>query len=140
MEADLALGAALEAHGMRRTPQRAAVYRFLRETAQHPTAEEVFIGVRGEIPDISLATVYKALETLSACGLATRLAFGEEAARFDARTDDHWHARCLGCGRVFDVAGAAVAALPHAPELDPGFRATGVRVEIVGRCTPCDGT
>lgn len=134
---DLALGSALEAHGLRRTPQRAAVYRYLRSTVQHPTADEVFTAVRGEIPDISLATVYKALETLESCGLASKLAFGEEAARFDARTDQHVHARCLECGRVSDVPGTIGPGLLDILDIDRAFQVTALRVEIVGRCGAC---
>ena len=52
------------------TDQRAAVYRYLCGTDQHPTADEVFTTVRTQITDISLATVYKSLETLVGCGLA----------------------------------------------------------------------
>src|SRR4051795_3836941 len=97
------LRSTLEAHGQRCTEQRSAVYRFLSGTDQHPSADEVFTVVRGEIPDISLATVYKALETLVSCGLAVKLTYGGDSARYDARTDDHVHSRCLGCGVVRDV-------------------------------------
>ena len=56
------LRAALEASGHRHTAQRAAVYRYLRGVKSHPTADEIFTQVREVLPDISLATVYKALE------------------------------------------------------------------------------
>src|SRR3954447_20641002 len=87
------LRSTLEAHGQRCTEQRSAVYRFLSGTDQHPSADEVFTVVRGEIPDISLATVYKALETLVSCGLAVKLTYGDDSARYDARTDDHYRPR-----------------------------------------------
>lgn len=127
----------LEAHGQRCTEQRSAVYRFLAGTDQHPSADEVFTVVRGEIPDISLATVYKALETLVSCGLAVKLTYGDDSARYDARTDDHYHSRCLRCGVVRDVAGAAPA-LPQI-EVGAGFRVEGFRVEVVGYCSACAG-
>ncbi|CAN5633695.1 peroxide-responsive transcriptional repressor PerR [soil metagenome] len=127
----------LEANGQRFTEQRAAVYRFLRATRQHPTADEVFTAVRGEITDISLATVYKALETLVSCGLAIKLAFGDGSARYDARTDDHCHARCTACGIVLDVAGPDLTRV--LPALSPanGFQVQGYRVEVVGLCESC---
>jgi Fur family transcriptional regulator, peroxide stress response regulator len=131
------LRATLEAHGQRCTEQRSAVYRFLAGTDRHPSADEVFTVVRGEIPDISLATVYKALETLVSCGLAVKLTYGDDAARYDARTDDHYHSRCLRCGVVRDVAGAAPA-IPQI-EVGSGFRVEGLRVEVVGYCSPCAG-
>lgn len=131
------LRSTLEAHGQRCTEQRSAVYRFLACTDQHPTADEVFTVVRREIPDISLATVYKALETLVSCGLAVKLTYGDDSARYDARTDDHYHSRCLRCGVVRDVAGSAES-LPQV-QVGEGFRIEGFRVEVVGYCSACAG-
>jgi Fur family transcriptional regulator, peroxide stress response regulator len=137
-DADLVLREALEASGQRFTEQRAAVYRFLRGSFEHPTADEVFTAVRGEIADISLATVYKALETLVTCGLAAKLSYGDDSARYDARTDDHYHSRCLGCGMVRDVPGSVPTAVPSL-QVGDGFRVEGYRVEVVGYCRHCGG-
>jgi Fur family peroxide stress response transcriptional regulator len=52
----------LERASLRCTPQRLAVYDQLSHSTDHPTAEEVYQAVRGHLPKISLATVYKALE------------------------------------------------------------------------------
>jgi Fur family transcriptional regulator, peroxide stress response regulator len=136
--ADAVLREALEASGQRFTEQRAAVYRFLRGTTDHPTADEVFTAVRGEILDISLATVYKALETLVTCGLAAKLAYGDDAARYDARTDDHFHSRCVRCGRVRDVPGDTREVVPRL-RVGDGFEVHGYRVEVVGVCLACAG-
>lgn len=138
-EADALLREALEANGQRFTEQRAAVYRHLLATESHPTADEVFTAVRAEIPDISLATVYKALETLVGCGLAAKLTYGDGSARYDGRTDPHPHARCLSCGTVMDVpgklAGEALAGLGPVE----GFEVEGYRLELVGHCNCCRG-
>jgi Fe2+ or Zn2+ uptake regulation protein len=134
---DRALREALEANGQRLTEQRAAIYRFLRGNTEHPTADEVFTAVRTEIADISLATVYKALETLVSCGLATKLAYADGSARYDPRTDDHFHARCLGCGTVRDVSGASVSGTLPRIEPTDGFRVEGYRLEVVGYCAAC---
>jgi Fe2+ or Zn2+ uptake regulation protein len=121
------------------TRQREAVYTFLRYARGHPTAEEVYQGVKNSIPQISLATVYKALETLEASGLATKIAAAGDSARFDARQDQHYHLRCLRTGRVDDLPTAfdpeLVAKLD--PELNRrlearGFHLTGYRLELVG--------
>lgn len=134
-----ALRESLEAAGWRYTPQRQAVYDQLCRAVHHPTAEEVYQGVRGDIPNISLATVYKALETLVASGLAAKLAAGDGSARYDARRDHHYHLRCLRSGAVQDLPTAfdpeLIAKLD--PELtdrlaERGFRVTGYRLELVG--------
>src|SRR5215218_2528978 len=138
LDAD-ALRRALESAGWRCTPQRVAVYDHLGRAEHHPTAEEVYQGVRGDIPRISLATVYKALEALVASGVATKLTAGDGSARYDARSDRHYHVRCLRSGSVHDLP------TPYDPDLiaklDPaltenlqnqGFRVTGYRLELIG--------
>lgn len=130
---------ALEATGHRFTEQRAAVYRFLSSTTSHPNADEVFQEVRGEVPGISLATVYKSLETLVSCKLAIKLSYSDGSARYDARVDPHHHARCVNCGRVIDVPGhlspGEMEGLGHGLE---GFSVTGYRLELTGLCTSCN--
>ena len=128
---------ALEASGQRFTEQRAAVYRYLRTTRHHPSADDVFTSVRSVIPDISLATVYKSLETLVSCGLASKLTYGDGSARYDGRTDPHPHARCLACGQVLDLPGDLDPdSIANLGDL-PGFSVEGYRVEVVGVCEPC---
>lgn len=136
-ETERQLRMVLEANGQRYTEQRAAVYRHLLGTDTHPTADDVFTAVRGEIPDISLATVYKALETLVGCGLAQKLTNGDGSARYDGRTDPHHHARCLRCGCVLDVMGSADAVRIQAIAPVPGFSVEGYRLELVGHCDSC---
>jgi len=134
-----ALRQALEGGGWRCTPQRQAVYNHLSEADGHPTAEEVYQGVKSTIPNISLATVYKALEALVASGIAAKLTAGDGSARYDARGDRHYHLRCLRSGAVQDLA------TPYDPDLiaklDPGladrlaaegFHLMGYRLELVG--------
>ncbi|MEM7415412.1 MAG: transcriptional repressor [Gemmatimonadota bacterium] len=135
---DQTLRSALEASGQRFTEQRAAVFRFLVATDVHPTADEVYLAVRQDLPGISLATVYKSLETLVGCGLALKLTYADHSARYDGRTDPHHHARCLSCGRVLDVMGQIPAA--HIDGLGSpidGFQVTGYRLELSGYCTDC---
>ena len=135
---DLKLRQALEASGQRFTEQRAAVYRYLVGTDVHPTADEVFLVVREDVPGISLATVYKSLETLVGCGLAVKVTFPDDSARYDGCTDPHHHARCLVCGAVTDVPGEL-----SGPEIDAirrrsdAFTVTGYRLQLSGYCSGC---
>lgn len=137
---EIILRRALEQSGQRFTEQRAAVFRYLRGTDSHPTADEVFLRVRREVPGISLATVYKSLETLVGCGLAVKLAHGEGSARYDGRTDEHHHVRCLGCGIIVDLPGRLDAGeLARLETSARRFRVTGYSLELTGFCGECDG-
>lgn len=137
---DQILREALDARGHRFTDQRAAVYRLLAHTTVHPTADEVFLGVRDEVPGISLATVYKSLETIVSCGLASKLSHADGSARYDGRTDPHHHARCLACGSVSDVPGQLRdSELPLVRSEANGFHVTGYQLELTGYCPECAG-
>ena len=136
--ANARLRKALEETGHRFTEQRAAVYRFLSGTTSHPNADDVFQMVRVEVPGISLATVYKSLETLVNCGLATKLTYSDGSARYDARVDPHHHAKCVSCGRVLDVPGQLRE--DHLRSLTrglDGFSVLGYRLELTGFCGSC---
>ncbi|MEX2466437.1 MAG: transcriptional repressor [Gemmatimonadota bacterium] len=129
---------ALEASGQRFTEQRAAVYRYLVGTDTHPTADEVLVAVRRELPTISLATVYKSLETLVGCGLAVKLTYTDNSSRYDGRTDPHHHARCLGCGRVTDLPGELPKREIEAiRDRASDFTVVGYRFEVSGYCPAC---
>ena len=128
---------ALIAAGHRYTSQRAEVFRTLSESASHPTADEIFTAVRIAIPDISLATVYKALETLVSCGLARKLFCGTGPARYDHRTDAHHHARCVSCGAVLDVEGCHRDMVMDSVDVANGFEVLDYRLELIGYCRTC---
>jgi Fe2+ or Zn2+ uptake regulation protein len=131
---------ALEEAGWRYTRQRSAVFACLRTAHGHPTAEQVFAAVRRQMPNISLATVYKALEALVDARLANRIAGYHGPTRYDGRSDPHYHLRCQHSGDVIDLPLRYDPALLD--KLDPqlvetlrqqGFEITGHRLELVGR-------
>ena len=127
----------LQTAGFRPTRQRRAVFECLAGMRNHPTAEEVFASVRHDLPHISLATVYKALESLAVAGMACKLGGGQGSARYDARMDEHYHARCRSCGTVLDIEpNDATSAALHTL-LHPLAEVDRVRIEFVGVCEHC---
>ena len=128
--------ARLAGRGQRLTPQREAVYDYLRRVHDHPSAEEVYLAVKPRIPRVSLATVYKALELLVGSGLASEFTYGNAATRYDIRTDLHSHARCLHCGRVKDLDAAPDPRWVARIKM-PGFHVMDFRFELLGQCVVC---
>jgi Fe2+ or Zn2+ uptake regulation protein len=127
----------LDLRGSHFTRQRAAVFDYLRRTDRHPTAEEVFLAVKRELPRISLATVYKNLEALVACGAASKLTYVDGAARYDIRTDRHYHSRCLKCGRITDLEPETGQQMLELVKPPSGFMVEDYRLEILGKCKSC---
>lgn len=127
----------LAASGAQLTQQRAAVFNYLGQVEHHPTAEEVYLAVKQLLPKISLATVYKNLEALVKCGAISKLTYGDAAARYDKRTDHHYHTRCLGCGKIWDLEAKYGSDLLKQIKPQAGFAVEDYRLELLGHCREC---
>lgn len=66
----------------------------------HLTAEEILQRAEG----IGMATVYRALDTLTEKGQIRRLALGRKSAVYEYIWDSHMHFVCDRCGGVYDIA------------------------------------
>lgn len=129
------LAESFRAAGLKVTPQRLAVLRVLLESHDHPAPEAVFQRVRGGLPSVSLATVYKVLASLEAAGLASRVGVPGDANRYDANLAPHHHLICTRCGDVADHHDPGLA--PALPRALGGFVPSEARVQIFGLCARC---
>jgi len=127
----------LAARGVRATRQRVAVLEQLRRAGTHPTAAQLYRAlVRGQ-PNLSLKTVYDALEALVGVGLARCVTDGGAPYRYEARTEPHYHAQCRVCGALQDVPAKADGHIRGRTPLPEGFEIEQIRVTLVGRCPRC---
>jgi Fe2+ or Zn2+ uptake regulation protein len=120
----------------RLTKQRAAVLRAL-EKGSHRSAESILERVRGEMPGVSLGTIYRTLDILRKSGLVQMFSSGGSAARYEAAADKHHHLLCSICRELTDVRGDVVGALALAIAADAGYSDIDVALTITGRCSDC---
>lgn len=85
----------------RLTNQKKTVLDYLKSVKNHPTAENVYLGVKKKLPQISLGTVYRILHNLSERRAIVKIP--SEVSRFDGDTSSHAHYICKKCGAIFDV-------------------------------------
>lgn len=93
----------LKEHSLKVTPQRLSIFKMLRNTKAHPSAETIYLSLQDEYPTMSLATVYKTLDTLVKHNLIQQLNVGEDSYRYDADTVSHPHIKCTCCNKVVDL-------------------------------------
>ena len=128
----------LASHGQRYTYQRDVVFSIVSKTSAHPTAEDIFLEARILLPSISLATVYKNLDTLITCGLAKKVNHTDGSNRYCCRADPHHHATCLGCGAVTDIPGKlGDTELSRVRNEAGNFEIVGYELELSGYCSKC---
>lgn len=93
---------AFRSKGLRVTPQRLDVYRFLLLNPTHPSADEIYSVLKAENSSFSRTTIYNSLNALVESGLAITVKIGENELRYDGNADYHGHFKCDCCGKIYD--------------------------------------
>jgi Fur family transcriptional regulator, ferric uptake regulator len=119
------------------TAQRRIILQELRNVRTHPTAGEIYELVRKRLPRISLGTVYRNLEILSEIGMIQKLEMAGTQKRFDGIVENHYHVRCLRCGRVDDVVANSIPMINEALAEASNYEILWHRLEFVGLCPQC---
>lgn len=145
-ERDPAMRAFIEhcrARGVAVTKQRLAIFEALSSSRAHPSAEELHELVKQKLPSLSLATVYKNLDSLREIGAVGDVNPLHVRGRYEAVLPGtgvghpHHHLVCTKCHRIFDLAEELVPT----PRVDavtaPGFTVQSVRVQVEGVCGEC---
>ncbi len=83
--------------------QRESIKNCLMNRHDHPTADNLYMSIRKEFPNISLGTVYRNLNLLVELGEIRKLSYGKGPDRFDADITPHYHFICTECGMVCDL-------------------------------------
>ena len=121
----------------RKTIQRSLVLDAVNKLHNHATADEIYDAVIIEHPNISKATVYRNLNTLSEMGEIRKLEIPGGADRYDHCTHNHCHIKCDKCGRLFDVDMDYISGLENNIRDTRGFDFTGYDIIFRGTCPEC---
>ncbi|GIM30692.1 FUR family transcriptional regulator [Clostridium polyendosporum] len=119
------------------TPQRIAVYKYLKSTKEHPSAEMIYKALQPEYPTMSLATVYKALKTLVEVGLVQEINVGEGNFRYDGNATSHPHIQCISCSKVDDLENLDLTNLNKDAESYSKYTILSNKVYFYGICEDC---
>ena len=118
--------------------KRDAILNCVRCTTTHPSAEWVYENVRTQIPDISLATVYRNLSLSKEQGRIRSLGTVNGVERFDGNTEPHVHFICTQCGGVQDLPEISVPEeLNSAVARSSGGRVENCQLSFTGICGEC---
>ena len=118
--------------------KRDAILNCVRSTDAHPSADWVFEHVKQQIPDISLATVYRNLALFKEQGLINSLGTVNGVERFDGNTEPHVHFICTQCGGVQDLPEISVPEeLNSAVARSSGGRVDNCQLSFTGICGEC---
>lgn len=88
---------------MRYSKQKEEILKTVINSSSHPDATYIYNKVREEIPNISLGTVYRNLNTLVDAGMIRKIMLDDGNIRFDKTLNTHNHIKCIYCGKLEDI-------------------------------------
>ncbi len=140
LKSDASAIEALRSKGYKATPQRIAICRIALNSRAHPSAQQVYEGVKKIHPTVSLATVYKTLEVLRDLDLLQEINFPKGQARFDSYMKPHINLVCLKCGSITDLNDTTIEEIMRKVIASTKFKPTGQRIDVYGICQKCIST
>ncbi len=117
------------------TPQRIAILDYFDNNFDHPTAENVHTDIKKKFPTMSLATVYKTLDTLKEKGYLKELTIDKERKHFDPDTTQHHHLICTKCKKIVDIKKEFPIEIPIGDHNT--FEIINTNIEFYGICPKC---
>ena len=138
--ADATWDALLREVGLRSTGQRRAVLAAIHEL-QHATVDELAAHVQRTMPEVSLSTVYRILETLDETGLVTHAHLHHGSPTWHVVDGDpHLHLVCSSCGGVQQQPVHLAEQLAAAARDGLGFEVDLRHLVLHGACADCAGS
>lgn len=122
---------------LRMTRQRQLILAACVAPGRHYTADEVYLAVRRNLPNISLGTVYRNLEVLSRAGLIRTLHLGAGQRLYDGGLHAHYHVRCVRCGKITDVSAEQFGDLDATAQQTSDYEILDHELGFEGVCTDC---
>ncbi|SEK38305.1 Fur family transcriptional regulator [Pacificibacter marinus] len=120
-------------NGLRMTGQRKIIAQVLDLAKDHPAVEELHARAHAQDSKISLATVYRTVKTLEACGILEKVEFRDGRARYEAAGRAHHdHLIDVDTGKVIEFVDPEIEALQDKIATKLGYRLTGHRLELFG--------
>jgi len=128
----------LSEFGLKATHQRIAVLLVLSSIPTHPSAEDIYTKLIKNYPTISLATVYKTVETFEQVGLIKKIRTDCGYVRYDSVTEPHYHLYSFNDNRLEDYFDEDLNKLLKdyfSKTQIPGFIVNDFNLQILGKFT-----
>jgi Fur family ferric uptake transcriptional regulator len=127
--------------GERVTAPRRAVIAVLASTDEHLSAAQVAERAQAHGTELHLASVYRAVDTLTRLGLVihTHLPGGSTTYHLATKASParHAHAQCSACGAVVDIPEQWLAAVSARLDDELGFILDAAHAALLGTCERC---
>ncbi|WP_053954810.1 Fur family transcriptional regulator [Inediibacterium massiliense] len=129
----------LKEKGYKLTYQRKAILEILiQHEQQFLTAEEIYIKVKKDLPQINFSTVYRNLEILEKINMIHKINIENKPSQYELilHDDHHHHVICKSCGKTQPIHFCPLKQIIESLE-DKDFTLTEHKFELYGYCSNC---
>lgn len=124
---------------MRYSQQRENIRKGLEKFCIHPSAEELYMELKPENPNLSLATVYRNLNKLAESGQIKKIEGLSGQVHYDHNVCEHFHIICVNCNRIADLPSELANSAKTILEKENDFKVLSYDIVVKGLCSKCKG-
>lgn len=125
----------LKHYHLKATPQRIAIIQLMHD-AGHINIDELYHSIRKKFSAISLATLYKNVNTMLEVSLIREVKIPGQKTKYEIQKEAHAHVMCKSCGELKDIEYDPTFILQKSMEMSH-YKAEDVSVVISGICPAC---
>lgn len=129
----------LSSRGLRLTRQRELIIKAFLAQQEHVSAEDLYLKVKEQAPEIGYTTVYRTLKLLAEADLAHARNFRDGFSRYEPahRIEHHDHLICRKCGGIAEFVNEHIEKMQEEVARKHGFEITDHTLDIYGVCRDC---
>ena len=122
---------------LKNTKQRGAILRFLENSPEPVSAEEIFVLLKPSFPQLALSTVYRNLERFTASGILQKINFEDGIIRYTLAKEHDHYLICTGCSKKIRLDDCPLSPLELELARSTGFEIERHSLTIYGKCPGC---
>ncbi len=113
---------------------RKRIYEYLEISKNHPTVDEIYQDLIGDLPTLSKTTVYNVLSLFLEHDLVEAINTSNNEKRYEIADHPHSHFTCRICNTIYDVPRVSTT---YDSNQIPGFTIENEQVNLIGICPSC---
>ena len=137
----LKLSVHLKSENLKSSSQREDILKIFYNSGKHLTAEELYNICRETIPNLGIATIYRAIKLFCSIGICKEIIIDSGISRYEINDErnHHDHLICSKCGIFIEIVSPEIEKIQKKISESHGFELISHHLNLYGVCPKCRG-
>lgn len=129
----------IKSENLKSSNQRNEILHIFFDSKKHLTVEELYDICKENIPNIGIATIYRALKLFCKIGICNEIKIENGITRYEINdgSSHHDHLICSECGAFVEIKSDEIEEIQKKIAEKNGFLLTNHRLNLYGICSKC---